>query len=329
MARRDAMDRLAAIQARQLGLVTVQQAWAEGIANDVLRNEARLGRFRRVRRGVYASAAAEQSYEQELLAAVLAASTATKLAAVSHESGAHFVGLPLPEPDRPPFEVTTALDRKPVVEGVRLHRSGHLTPLDIHHVRGVPVTTATRTIIDLSMRLEPGDLGRLLDEALRRRLTNLSTLQRQSLRLRSAPGRSMHRVLDVIRARTGEDTSESMLEAFTLAALRRFGVRAPVLQHPVTVGGGRRRRIDMCYPPEKRAIEALGYEYHGLRSRFDDDAVRGNELVLCGYVPLYVTSAMTDWEVAALVAEAIGDPVPARPPHERTFAEWKRRRYAA
>jgi hypothetical protein len=99
----------------------------------------------------------------------------------------------------------------------------------------------------------------------------------------------------------------------------------PTLQHPVRSRSGR-RRIDLAYERPKFAIEALGFEYHGRRSRFDDDAVRNNELVRAGYMPLFVTSAMTDWDIAALVAEAIGDPVPERPPHELSFQQWKTRR---
>ena len=64
-------------------------------------------------------------------------------------------------------------------------------------------------------------------------------------------------------------------------ALRRFGVRPPLAQYRVTVGG-RPRRIDHCYPDLRVALEAKGYEYHGQRERFDDDALRGNELLLAG-----------------------------------------------
>jgi hypothetical protein len=118
-----------------------------------------------------------------------------------------------------------------------------------------------------------------------------------------------------------------LLESFAIAALKRFQVRLPTQQHPVRARGGRQRRIDLAYGPEKVAIEALGYEYHRLRTRFDADAVRGNELARAGFTPVYVTSAMTDWEVAATVAELIGDPIPERPARELTFAEWHRRRY--
>ena len=92
-------------------------------------------------------------------------------------------------------------------------------------------------------------------------------------------------------------------------ALHRFGIRPPLAQHGVTVGG-RRRRIDHCYPDLRVALEAKGYEYHGQRARFDDDALRGNELLLAGYRVLTFTSAFTDLQIAKQVAAAIGDPPP-------------------
>jgi hypothetical protein len=320
------MEELARLQARQLGLVTCEQAVSIGVSLDRLYMEVRSGRMRRARSRVFASLAAPRSYEQEVLAVVLAAARQS-FAAGSHETAAFLDRLPLPRREWPRIEATTPIGRQPRIEGVRLHRSGHFSEADIKQLGPVPVTLTARTVVDLSMRLAAGDLGRLLDEALRRRLTTLGALQRQALRLRSAPGRSQVRVLSLVMARTGEDASESDLELFAIHALKRFGVRLPTQQHPVRARGGRKRRVDLCYVLEKMAIEALGYEYHGLRTKFDGDAVRSNELVRAGYTPLFVTSAMTDWEVAALVAEAIGDPVPARPAHVRTYNEWSRRRY--
>jgi hypothetical protein len=315
-----------ALQARQLGLVSVEQIRAVGLPDVILRDAMRTGRLRRIRRGVFAAVGAPITYEQQVLGAVLAAAGAG-IGAGSHATAAYLEGLPLPGHERPNIEVTTRADRQSRTAGVRVHRSVHLSPSDVTQVGGVPLTVATRTIVDLSMRLDRAALGRLADEALRRRLTTLGALQRDALRLHSAPGRSMHRILALVMARTGEDASESLLESFAIAALRRFGVRLPTAQHPVRAPRGRKRRVDLCYEKERAAIEALGFEYHGQRARFDEDAVRNNELVRAGYVPLFVTSAMTDWDIAALVAEAIGDTVPARPERELTFAEWRARRY--
>jgi hypothetical protein len=257
---------------------------------------------------------------------VLAAAGKSDLSAGSHEPAAYMLGLPLPGHRRPPFEVTTDRQRRASLKGVRLHRSQHFVPADITHVGVVPVTTATRTIVDLSMRFGRVPLGRMVDEALRRRLTSLGALQSTALRLRVAPGRSYVRVLSLVIARTGEDAAESDLELFAMHALKRFGVRLPTQQHPVRARGGRKRRVDLCYALEKKVIEALGYDWHKSRTRFDEGAVRSNELVRAGYWPLFVTSAMNDWEIATLVAEAIGDRVPDQPARVLTFAAWQRRR---
>jgi hypothetical protein len=325
--RRAQLEWVAAAQARQLGLIAAWQAAEAGIDDGVLRHAMQSGRLQRVRRGVYVSAGVPASYAQSALAAVLSAAASDRLVAVSHLSAAQLFGLPFPGGPHPALEITTTLDRCPRPPGVLLHRSGHFDGFDVTQLAHVPVTVATRIVVDLSMRLSRGDLGRLADEALRRRLTTLGALQHAAVRLRRAPGRSMDRVLALVLARTGEDASESLLESFAIDALKRFHVRLPTQQHPVRARGGRKRRVDLAYDAEKAAIEALGYEYHRLRTKFDADAVRGNELARAGFTPVYVTSAMTDWEVAATVAELIGDPIPPRPVREFTYADWRRRRY--
>ncbi|HEY3832691.1 MAG TPA: type IV toxin-antitoxin system AbiEi family antitoxin domain-containing protein [Acidimicrobiia bacterium] len=202
--RRDAFRALRELQARQLGLATVAQAAALDIGPAAILSEVRAGRLRRIRSGVVAVTGASSTYEQELLAVVLAAA-GEAIAVVSHECLAFWMGLPLPMDDRPMFHVTTRLERRPSMEGVRIHRSGHLSDLDVRHIGAIPVTSAARLVVDLSMRLDGPALGRLLDEALRRRITSLVAVQRCALRLRNAPGRSQERVLRVIRTRTGED----------------------------------------------------------------------------------------------------------------------------
>jgi hypothetical protein len=72
-------------------------------------------------------------------------------------------------------------------------------------------------------------------------------------------------------------------------------------------------------------LEAKGFEYHSGRARFDDDALRINELRLAGWKMLEFTSAFTDWQIARQVARALGLPEPS-PKAQLTFAEWKRLR---
>jgi very-short-patch-repair endonuclease len=94
-----------------------------------------------------------------------------------------------------------------------------------------------------------------------------------------------------------------------------------VAQHRVTVRG-RERRIDLCYPDLKVALEAEGFDHFRLRERHDSDALRGNALKLAGFLVLEFTTAFSDWEIARDVAEAIGHPVPTRPARAISFEEW-------
>jgi hypothetical protein len=153
-------------------------------------------------------------------------------------------------------------------------------------------------------------------------LTTLFRLDRVTQRLKSAPGRSQNKMLAVLATRI--PGSESYLEDFVLDAILRYELPMPVRQHCVVVGG-RNRRIDLCYPPPVMlALEAKGFEYHGLRHRFDADALRGNELELADWRVLEFTSAFDDWTIAKHVAAKLRLDVGAPRHPILTFAEWKR-----
>jgi hypothetical protein len=100
--------------------------------------------------------------------------------------------------------------------------------------------------------------------------------------------------------------------------------RALVFPHAIKhrYGKGVPRRIDCCYPDDWLALEALGFEFHGLRARWDDDALRGNDLQLAGFRVLHFTSAFTDRQIAEQVAEALGRRCEAAPGPDVTFSEW-------
>jgi very-short-patch-repair endonuclease len=301
----------------QLGLVTYEQLRSAGSTRATLRGLVAGGALITVHRHVYVVAGAPESYERTVLAAVLAAG---KLAYASHETAAQLWDLPGPGPTA--LEVTAVYERCPEVVGVRIHRSGLLTESDACVRRGVPVASVERTIVDLSSRLSLSDLGRLVDDALRRRLTTVVRIHSAAARLCPAPGRSQKKIAQALERRVGE--TESVLEDFVCAAIARFELPAPVSQHEILVNG-RRRRIDLSYPELKAALEAKGFEYHGMRSRFDEDAHRSNDLRLAGWQVLEFTSAFTDVEIACQVAQLLGV-APPRGNKPLTFEEWKRLR---
>jgi very-short-patch-repair endonuclease len=127
------------------------------------------------------------------------------------------------------------------------------------------------------------------------------------------------------RRDAGVGKRESTLEDFVFDAMRRFRLPVPTAQYPIWLNG-RERRIDLCYPDVKLAIEAKGFGPHQTRSAFDADALRGNKLLLAGFRVLEFTSAFTDWQIAAQVAAALGAAKPTKPRTALTFYEWRRRR---
>ena len=69
---------------------------------------------------------------------------------------------------------------------------------------------------------------------------------------------------------------------------------------------GRRRYLDLAYPAERVGIEFDGFAEHGLlRSTFDDDRVRDNELRLAGWLVLHFTSRSRPAEVVETTKRAL------------------------
>jgi hypothetical protein len=305
---------LATIEASQLGLSTRDQLRSIGISGKALRHRRASGRIEYLGHDVFRNPSATRTFEQDVLSAVLRGG---KTAFASHATAARLWAVSTSLEGM--LEVSTILERQPRIAGVRMHRSGLLLDADVRTLSVIPVSSPARTLVDLSGRLSHEQLGRLVDEALRRRLVSLGQLLSVMERLGPAPGRSPKRLAAVVNRRT--PGTESTLEDFVIDAIRRYALPAPTLQHRVVVGGVE-RRIDVCYPESFVAIEALGFEYHGLRSRFDDDALRGNELQLAGFRVLEFTSEFDDWTIASHVARALDLPVPPRK-SRRTYDQWR------
>jgi very-short-patch-repair endonuclease len=258
--------------------------------------------------------AVADSDDQSVMAAVLAAG-ATAFASLS--SAAALFELPVAHQSRP--EVTVVYERTPRIPGVRVHRSALLVERDLTTVRGVPVSTPERTIVDLSGRLTSAQLGRVADDALRRRLTTLPRIAWCIERVGSAPGRSARKVETLLAARRRDGgVRESLLEDFVYEAIGAHGLPLPRCQHPVEVHG-RRYRVDMAYEAQRVAIEVDGFDAHRDRRPFDRDRARGNDIVLLGYTLLRFTSAFNDWQIACTVADALSVPRPPRPVEPRRF----------
>ncbi len=141
-------------------------------------------------------------------------------------------------------------------------------------------------------------------------------------RLPAAPGRSAKKMRKMLALRLPDVAKrESPLEDFVFHALRRYDLPLPKPQHWVRFNGTR-RRIDLCYVEEMLALEACGFEFRRSRTRFDDEALRGNELQLLGFRVLEFTSAFTDRMIAEQVARALGVTIRENRRSAATFDAW-------
>ena len=139
---------LAELARRQHGAVSRRRLEALGIGRGAITKRLARGRLHPLHHGVYAVGLAAVSERGRWWAAVLAAGGPERCV-LSHRSAASawdlapFSGVP---------ELTT-LDRSASVAGLRVHRSRTLDPVAdvVHHDGGLPVTSVTRTLIDLSL----------------------------------------------------------------------------------------------------------------------------------------------------------------------------------
>ncbi len=136
-------DKLYAIAERQAGYFSTQQARQAGFSKALLSHHVRSGRFLRLRRGVYRLAQFPETPHADLYIAWLSAG---EKAVLSHESALLLYGLT----DLLPAEIHLTVPRTASrrLPGVRFH-TARLTPEEITHRQGLPVTALPRTITDL------------------------------------------------------------------------------------------------------------------------------------------------------------------------------------
>jgi hypothetical protein len=175
------------------------------------------------------------------------------------ESAAVLWGLPL-TPAR--LESVTVI--APTVEGGRsrggLVKRASSTARDVTRTRGVGVTTAAQTVVDLARRLPFGEGLGVADHALRTSLVTPAELAERLHAFRSSRGaRRARRTLEFADAR-----AESLLESLSRATMLDLGAGPDELQRAVVDATGRVMRGDFWWDRAGLIGECDGrakYEY--------------------------------------------------------------------
>ena len=154
---------------------------------------------------------------------------------------------------------------------------------------GIPLTSPTRTILDLAAARDPF-LETATARALRRNLTSRRMLHQ---RASGRPGyRFLLRFLD-----SGPALTESEAESRLLNLIRRAGLPQP--ESNITLG---RFVVDFLWRAQRLVVEVDGFEFHSDRETFESDRVRDAELQAMAFRVLRVTWRAIVHEPEAVIA---------------------------
>lgn len=278
---------------------------ASGRSKRQLEHDREVGRLRSVRRGVSVVNGVPPSWRQAVRAVLLSCG---EHVSASHSTSLRLLGGPS-EFETDLIHVISDLDHQVVLDGVVCHRSGLLEEGDVIRRFDMSVTSPLRTVIDLSGPLTAAQLGKVVDDFLRRGMLQLEDLRERVGRTRSAPGRSVATLRKVLAKRLpGYDAGESPLEARIARVIDNYGLPRPSHQHRVRYDSAR-YRLDFAWPERRLYLEGNGFGWHNLSTDLDGDARRQNDLVLDGWRPIEITWNMSDLEIADTIRSFLALPI--------------------
>lgn len=243
------------------------------------KTDIRDGRYIRVLHGVYRVAGLPPSIRHLPMAAYLAIGDPS---AVGFRCAAWLSGMPY-VPGRV-TELLVPYSRAPRLASIRISRTTLLPSTHIERLDALAVTSAARTICDLSARLSRPTVAKILRGAVRHDLTTYEDVWRVRDELR-ARGRRKTTVIDhVLEGRVpGLLPGDSEGEYQMLEWIAKAGLPLPKQQHWVITDGGR-FCLDAAYVEEKIDLEWDSELHERTPDDVEYDAARDSELELYGWL---------------------------------------------
>jgi very-short-patch-repair endonuclease len=192
--------------------------------------------------------------------------------------------------------VHVSAPRRHRLPGIHCHRVRNPDPRDATVVDAIPVTTWTRTALDLATVLAPARLRDALEMAARQ--------ERDFSELRTLIERSHgHHGLGPVRCALAElddrpPELRSPGEVDLLALIRDAGLPEP--RTDVVIAG---ELVDFHWPQQRLVVEVDGRQWHGLQRDMESDRRKDVRLTLAGQRPVRYTKRRIAGEPAAVIAE--------------------------
>lgn len=270
---------VAAITARQFGVISRAQLNECDLSDNAILYRLRTGALRRVHRGVFALNGIVLSQAGRWMAALLACGAG---AVLSHRSAAQVWGIG----ESPPLiDIARLSGSRGGPTGVRMHRPRSLPPTDVTRQLKFPVTTVSRTLVDLAGLKNPSLLADSFSAS--RRLGLLDPVGCMQC-ISDAPQRPgvAHLVALIERFEPLGAPSRSELQDRVLNLCLNGGIPRPESEVPLLTG----HVVDFLWRAEQVILEVDGKAFH--RDRYDEDRDRDLDHSALGYVTVRVTYTM-------------------------------------
>jgi hypothetical protein len=285
---------LAELASRQHGVVSIRQLRKLlGYSEAGVSEAVRAGRLHRLAHGVYAVGHTELSIHGECLAAVLAVGPGSLL---SYWSAGWLWGLVWTEPTT--FHVTATgprrlRDREPV----RVHRARNLVDVDRRLEERIPVTSVTRTYLDLAEVAKPRWLPTFLKRGEELGVFDYYEVLACCERSRGHKG-VKPLTLALARYRPEGRLLRSDVERHFLALVEGAGLPLPATNYIVGA-----HELDAYWPAAGFAVELDTFAPHGTRVSFESDRERDAELAVVGINVIRVTESRLATDPAGVAAQ--------------------------
>jgi very-short-patch-repair endonuclease len=283
------IDQLAA---SQHGIVTREQLLAARVPSHVIVHRIKRSRLHRIHRGVYRVGPVGGRYSREA-AGLLACGEG---AVLSHRTAAELLRL-IPRAAAPgPVHVSVMRGHPCRTSAlVRVHRPTTLPLDECGRAEGMPITTATRTLLDLAGSAPSRALESAVARATRLGLTGPDEIAELLSRHPNQPGTAFLRGL--LRDSAGHALARSEAESRLLALIGKAQLPRPLIN--VQVKGF---EVDFFWRRQGLVAEMDGFQFHSSSKAFEQDRRRDALLLASGLRVVRLTWHQLEDEPEAVVA---------------------------
>ena len=267
---------LTSVLAAQRSLITRTQALELGLSSSAISRRVGTHEWQRLLPEVYLVGATEPTWIQLVHAALMWGGDTSCL---SHRSAARLLKLDVSIDEH----VHIFRDRRnSPARWLIVHRPGSTLASDRLFLDGTRCTSATRTIIDLTLKSTPKELEMAVHSALHRRLTSVPKLVDRIDRCSPRMGSRLKPLIDLL---DGSPPAQSRFEINFMRAIRGGDWAPPVRQFEVQIGE-RHFFLDFAWPEQRVAVECDSFAWHASPSAWAATCERRNALTAGGWVVL-------------------------------------------